>query len=291
MALCAKWIIRALTGDEAWKILVRHCISSGFPVNRPAWKGIGFHTLLIMREPVVIQGSFVIKSIWKAWEAIKPWLRWAGDEFRNGLSLNQQNIWWSPLFAFQGNPLAKTQGVCALRFFKRGIRTVKDLFSRVTMSFRTWEDMQVQYRLVRSDRQTFDLLLSSIPVHLVHKVGIQSGRPWWQDWKWFPDTPLANYKPYLGYRWLSPHLPMVDSLNKHWHLQSSLSQWRKRFDTIWSAITEPKIAHFAWCLAFQGLPLGPRLKHIGVPDPRCPFCGQPESFLHLFWFCKRAQNY
>ena len=37
--------------------------------------------------------------------------------------------------------------------------------------------------------------------------------------------------------------------------------------------------------------LGPRLKHIGVPDPRCPFCGQPESFLHIFWFCKRAQNY
>ena len=107
-----------------------------------------------MREPVVIQGSFVIKSIWKAWEAIKPWLRWAGGEFRNGLSLNQQNIWWSPLFAFQGNPLAKTQGACALHFFKHGIKIAKDLFSRVNMSFRTWEDMQVQYRLVQSNRQT-----------------------------------------------------------------------------------------------------------------------------------------
>ena len=125
-----------------------------------------------MHEPIVIQGSFVIKRIWKAWEAIKPWLHWGRDEFRNGLSLNQQNIWWSPLFACQGIPLTKTQGACALRFFKRGIKTAKDLFSRVNMNFRTWEDMQVQYRLVRSDRQTFDLLLSSILVHLVHKVGI-----------------------------------------------------------------------------------------------------------------------
>ena len=88
LALCAKWIIHAISRDEAWKILVFHCISSGFPVNKPMWKGIGFQTLRIMREPVVIQGSFVIKSIWKAWEAIKPWLHWAGDEFWNGLSLN-----------------------------------------------------------------------------------------------------------------------------------------------------------------------------------------------------------
>lgn len=45
------------------------------------------------------------------------------------------------------------------------------------MSFRSWDDMQVQYHLARSDRQTFDLLLLAIPGHLIHKVGIQSVRP------------------------------------------------------------------------------------------------------------------
>ena len=146
--------------------------------------------------------------------------------------------------------------------------------------------MQVQFRLNSSDHPTFDLLLSAILVHLTHKVGIQSSRPWWHDWKWYPATPFSNYKPSLGYRWLSPHLPMVDTLNQRWHLQSSLSQWRKCFDTIWNSITEPKIAHFSLCLAFQGLPLGPRLKHIRVLDPRCLVCGQPKSFLHTFWFCR-----
>ena len=58
-----------------------------------------------------------------------------------------------------------------------------------------------------------------------------------------------------------------------------------------STITKPKIAHFSWCLVFQGLPLGPWLKHIGVPDHRCPFCGQTESFLHILWFYRHAQNY
>lgn len=52
LALCAKWIIRALFGNEDWKILLRHCISSGFPASRPAWKGIGFQTLLIMKDPI-----------------------------------------------------------------------------------------------------------------------------------------------------------------------------------------------------------------------------------------------
>ncbi len=58
-----------------------------------------------------------------------------------------------------------------------------------------------------------------------------------------------------------------------------------------SVISKTKISHFAWCLLFQGLPLGLQLKHIRVPDPRCPFCGQPKSFLYIFYFFRHAQNY
>lgn len=74
LALCAKWIIKALSGEEASKILLRHYISSGFPSKRLAWKGIGLQTLLTMKDLVQIQGTFVVKSIYHAWEAIKPWL-------------------------------------------------------------------------------------------------------------------------------------------------------------------------------------------------------------------------
>ena len=83
-----------------------------------------------------IQGTFVAKSIWKAWEVVKPCLHWVGEGFKDGLSMNQHNLWWTPLFSIHGVPLAKVHGTSALHFFKYGIITPKDLFSRVTMRLR-----------------------------------------------------------------------------------------------------------------------------------------------------------
>lgn len=80
-------------------------------------------------------------------------------------------------------------------------------------------------------------------------------------------------KPKMGYLWLVPHFPMVHILNQLWHLQSSHTSWRLGFFVVQFAINEPKIQHFAWCVLFQGLPLGYKIKHLGVPDPQCPFCG------------------
>lgn len=159
------------------------------------------------------------------------------------------------------------------------------------MSLWSWDDLQVQFHLSRPDRQTYDLLVLALPSNPLHKLGIQSVRPWWKDWKWYPWTPFTSYKPKMGYLWLVPHLPMVHILNQQWHLQSSQKSWRLRFLSVWSATTKPKISHFSWCVLFQGLPFGSRLKHLGVPDPRCPFCGHLEIFMHIFWFCRRAQQF
>lgn len=57
----------------------------------------------------------------------------------------------------------------------------------------------MQFRLIRLDRQTIDLLVSMLPPNMLHKLGIQSTRLWWKDWKWYPATPLTGYKPKLGY--------------------------------------------------------------------------------------------
>lgn len=53
-SLCVKWVIRAITGDKFWKVLLKHCISSNFLVNKLSWKGIGFQTFLTMSEPMHI---------------------------------------------------------------------------------------------------------------------------------------------------------------------------------------------------------------------------------------------
>lgn len=68
-------------------------------------------------------GTFVAKISWWDWEVIKPWLWWDGSCFRDGLSFNQHNIWWSLLIWVQGLPLALVPRVYGLQFHKDGIRT------------------------------------------------------------------------------------------------------------------------------------------------------------------------
>ena len=145
----------------------------------------------------------------------------------------------------KGGPLAKLQGANALHLFRRGIKTPKDLFSKVTMSLHTWEDLQVQFRLIHPERQIIDLLIFVIAPNLLHKLGIHSSHPWWKDWKCYPTTLMTSYNPRLGYWWLVPHLLMIDTLNQHWHFHSSHKTWSLRFSNVLHAITNPKISHFS----------------------------------------------
>lgn len=66
ISLCTKWVIQAISSSDTWKVFLKHCISSGYPVNKITWKGIGFQTLLVMKDIVCIEGTFVSQSIWCA---------------------------------------------------------------------------------------------------------------------------------------------------------------------------------------------------------------------------------
>lgn len=77
--------------------------------------------------------------------------------------------------------LAKIQGASVLHFSKCGIKTPKDPFSRVTLSLKSCEDMQVQFHLARLAHQTFYLLVSTLPSNFLLKLGIETVKPWWKD--------------------------------------------------------------------------------------------------------------
>lgn len=49
------------------------------------------------------------------------------------------------------------------------------------------------------------------------------------------------------------------------------------------------MAYFVWSLLFQGLPLDHMLFHLGVANPVCYFCHEPENFMHVFWSCPKAK--
>ena len=86
----------------------------------------------------------------------------------------------------------------------------------------------------------------------------------------------------MGYFLLSPHVPMADAFNVRWDLFSIQSHWKLRFKVVWSSFLEPKQSFLGWSLLHQGLPIGIRRQYLGVPNPLCAFCNQPEDFLHVF---------
>lgn len=258
IALCAKWVIRALEGDEAWKILVRHCISTGTPLGKRVWKGMNFHTILIAPVQFKISGSFVVKSIWKAWEALKPWLTWKGCDKKAGASCSSLNLWWSPIIMDNGLLPAQIQWIRALRFHRKGIDSFLDLYDPQTRSWFSWDKFRELYNLKADDKYTFEYLIDRTPLSIWTKLGKKFQKPWWSDWVWPKKIQMNKYKSHMGYFLLSPHVPMADTLNVRWDLFSVQSCWKLRFKVVWSSFLEPKQSFLGWSLLHQGLPIGIR---------------------------------
>lgn len=76
----------------------------------PLWKkylkGLDLQTILTAHVPIKIIGLFMVKSIWKAWEAFKLWLQWHGKKSSSGGSLSSLNVWLSHVLKFERLPLA-----------------------------------------------------------------------------------------------------------------------------------------------------------------------------------------
>lgn len=126
--LCAKWITHALFGNEAWKIL-KHCISQGRPHGTFFLKKLSMQAILIALVPFKISSFFLIKHIWRAWEALKSWLSWKGFDPRASSSISIINVFWSPTIMYQGLTLAQVQWIRLKRLYKKGIACISNFIS------------------------------------------------------------------------------------------------------------------------------------------------------------------
>lgn len=212
-----------------------------------------FPSLLVCPKFVKIEGSFVIKSIWKAWQLFTPWLRWRGNSGRRGLSLRSLNIWWSFVINLQGIPLAKVQWLHAQKFSKRGISNIADFYFVDTNDWIPWPRFRQLFNLNCSDKETYDEVVEVIPFTMWQKCNWQIQKPWWKDWSWYPNIPFMNFSAKLGCRWLSPHLPMVPKLISRWNEQGCNANWKAQFQAVWARYLEPKQSFLlgpSWIRAF-----------------------------------------
>lgn len=61
----AKWILKALQGDEPWTILIRYNISKFVPRRNSTWKGLSLNDIIAGQFEVKPANFSVFKSIWK----------------------------------------------------------------------------------------------------------------------------------------------------------------------------------------------------------------------------------
>lgn len=158
------------------------------------------------------------------------------------------------------------------------------------MDWIPWDVFRCLFKLNPRDKDTYDVVLDATLFSLWTKVRKFRKREWWKYWVWVKEIPFKNYKPSLGYEWISLVMPLGPLLNHGWDLIYALSQWKARFLAVWNSYIEPKQAFFPWSMLHQSLPLGKRITYVGVSNPTCAFLQEDESTMHMFWECRRSKE-
>ncbi|XP_010506918.1 PREDICTED: uncharacterized protein LOC104783460 [Camelina sativa] len=99
---------------------------------------------------------------------------------------------------------------------------------------------------------------------------------------WLP-TPSGEYSAKSRY-----HSAISGTVNTPNHSSQEEFNWEKE---VWNVKCLPKVKFFLWKALRGALPLGENLKGRGINlEAGCPFCGQEESTIHLFFHYNFAQQ-
>ena len=278
IALAAKWIFHSLEGDSPWKVLVKHNIERGFPKKARSWKNLPFCDLIVGNFPVVVQGSAIFKSIWRAWEHVRLFI--TNKEFFNDNYLHgERSIWWN--LNINDKPLALYQGCSAKFWAKTGITQFADIFEHDTLI--PWVDLKCRFNLPDSHKRTYNLILHAakdIPA-ICH---VDSHRH--LKCKWPDGIVLDKLKAKNIYRVIDHNVGILDHLNNFWYCSFDVKTWNKLLDNIWKSPVEPKIQCFKWLVLLDRLPIKRDFQSSDI----CSICKMPDSGRHILFDCLFAKE-
>jgi hypothetical protein len=108
--------------------------------------------------------------------------------------------------------------------------------------------------------------------------------------KWSDGSGLQAVSSKQIYNMLKSDSSIFAQVNCGWGLDFSISRWQFIFNSLWHSPCEPKKSCFRWLLLLKKLAVGNTLPH-GLGDPIvCSVCDVPETFEHLFFYCKFAKG-
>jgi hypothetical protein len=278
IALSAKWIFQAMEGDAPWKVLVRSNIERGVPRKAKSWSGLPFCDLILGNFSVLVQGSAVFKSIWKAWDHVRTFI--TNKEFHSNVQIHgERSIWWN--LHLNGKPLALTQGCSARLWAKNGIKSFMDLFD--CDSITTWEELKVKFDIPDSHKRTYNMIVQAI-IGIPTVCHADSHR--YLKCKW-PDGIITTLlKAKNIYKIIENNTDILDHINAVWYSSFDADVLKKYFDILWKNPVEPKIKCFKWLLLLDKLPM----KRDFANSDICNLCKVPETSRHLFLDCIFAKE-
>ncbi|XP_059072101.1 uncharacterized protein LOC131872684 [Cryptomeria japonica] len=278
ISLAAKWIFHSMNGDAPWKILVRNNIERGFPTKAKFWNNMPFNDLVIGNFPISVQGSEVFKSIWKAWNIVRPFI--VNKGFHDDTQIyGERSIWWN--LKLSGKPLALLQGCSAKHWASKGIISFIDIFEHDNLI--SWEELKNTFSLPNSQKKTYNMILKATQ-NLPPACHVDSQR--YLQCKWPDGTILSNIKANNIYKILAYDDSIRGHINKIWYSSLDVSSWKKFFVILWKGWVEPKIKCFKWLFILDRLPIQ-RNNH---DNNLCKICNLPETSRHIFFDCSFARN-
>ena len=93
-ALISKWLIKAIEGNEPWKVLIRNNVVRSVIKQEKNWGNIPFLDILLGDFEIKVFGSRVFFALWKAWKDIKPLLCFRSAIGRNPFfAITDRSLW------------------------------------------------------------------------------------------------------------------------------------------------------------------------------------------------------
>lgn len=247
IALAAKWIFHSMDGNDLWKILVRNNIERGFPKNAKSWKNLPFNDLIIGNFPIVVQGSVVFRSIWKAWSYVRKYITIKDFHDDNQL-YGERSIWWN--LHLSGKPLTLSQGYSARYWSNMGISQLTDLFEHDRLI--NWIDLRSNFDIPASQKKTYNMILKAIK-DMPTTCHVDSHR--YLNCKWLDGNILSKIKAKNIYKVIGYNDAIIYHVNFVWYSSLGIFSWKKYFGILWKGSVEHKIKCLKWLLLLDRFPI------------------------------------
>ncbi|XP_057819421.2 uncharacterized protein LOC131032462 [Cryptomeria japonica] len=209
LALASKWIFHALEGDDPWRVLIRNNIERGYPKNAKFWKNLPLTDLICSEFAIIVQGSAVFKSIWKAWNHVRQFIK-NKDFFDDKTLHGERSIWWN--LKLGNKPLALTQGCSAKCWANLGIKQLIDIFENDRLIH--LDELKSKFNLSDSHKRTYNMIVrASRSIPNVCHVDSNS----YQKIKWPGGIIISGLKSKNIYSIININNDIIKHINDTWN--------------------------------------------------------------------------